>query len=212
MMKRLLPYLIVISSLLLAGSISFILTSYIENKQALSFGNRVESFKKEANEVKEIIQPKVTLSPSPQARSKTTQHIVNTPVPTPATEPNISSTPQPTTSPNSTPTQTPSSSPVPQTNQIKVSINGSSNFSVSVDDGANQCDVLNKALADGKISSLNMRYDSNYGTYAVCQINGIGKENSVWWTYTVNGQSPNQGCSYIKAKNGDLVEWKYIGS
>jgi len=39
-----------------------------------------------------------------------------------------------------------------------------------------------------------------------------GKETSVWWTYTVNGQSPDQGCSFIKTKNNDSVEWKYIGS
>ena len=112
--------------------------------------------------------------------------------------------------------QLPSPTPIPyqliQINQINVSINNSLNFTLDIEDGANQCDVLSKALADGKISSLNMKYDGNLGTYAVYQINGIGKETSVWWTYTVNGQSPDQGCSFIKTKNNDSVEWKYIGS
>jgi hypothetical protein len=83
---------------------------------------------------------------------------------------------------------------------------------VSIPDGANQCDVLSKALEQGKITQLNMRYDSNYKTYAVYQINGLGKENSIWWVYKVNGQSPNQGCSYIKANSGDNIEWRYIGT
>lgn len=57
-----------------------------------------------------------------------------------------------------------------------------------------------------------MRYNNDLGSYGVYQINGIGKDNAIWWTYTVNGQSPSQGCSYIKANNNDKVEWKYIGS
>ena len=109
----------------------------------------------------------------------------------------------------SDPTPTPVAT---STNQVNLSINGGANFSVVVNKDANQCDVLSKALEQGKISSLNIRYDKTYETYAVYQINGIGKENSVWWVYTVNGQSPTQGCSYIKVSNGDNIEWKYIGS
>lgn len=96
--------------------------------------------------------------------------------------------------------------------QVSLSINGQASFSVEVPKGSNQCDVLPKALDQGKISSLNMRYDSNYGTYAVYQINEIGSKNSVWWVYKVNGQSPSQGCSYIKVNNNDNIEWKYVGS
>jgi len=62
--------------------------------------------------------------------------------------------------------QLPSPTPIPyqliQINQINVSINNSLNFTLDIEDGANQCDVLSKALADGKISSLNMKYDGNW--------------------------------------------------
>jgi hypothetical protein len=57
-----------------------------------------------------------------------------------------------------------------------------------------------------------MRYNADYGTNAVYQINGIGKENAVWWGFKVNGQSPTQGCSYIKVNNGDNVLWEYAGN
>lgn len=107
---------------------------------------------------------------------------------------------------------TPMPSPSMQTYKINVSIVNSSSFVVAVPESASHCDVLTYALNDGKLSSLNMRYDSTMETYAVYQINGIGKENSVWWTYKVNGQSPNQGCSYIKANDNDSVIWEYIGS
>lgn len=96
--------------------------------------------------------------------------------------------------------------------KVNLTVNGSGAFPVEVSSGANQCDVLSQALAIGKIQSLNMRFNSDMGTYAVYQINGIGKDNSVWWTYKVNGQSPQQGCSYVKVNNGDNSEWSYIGN
>lgn len=129
--------------------------------------------------------PKPTSTPAPSQPSSSTDQVAN-PTPTPA-----------------------STAPF---EQVHLSINGSSSFNVAVSKDSNQCDVLSKALEQGKISSLNMRYDKTYETYAVYQINGIGKENSVWWVYTVNGQSPPQGCSYIKANSDNAIEWKYIGS
>lgn len=142
--------------------------------------------------------------------------------PTSLTSTKSTSTPKPTSIPaplqSSSSTGQVSNSPAPtQTSttafeQINLSINGSSSFNVTVSKDSNQCDVLSKALEQGKISSLNMRYDKTYETYAVYQINGMGKENSVWWVYTVNDQSPSQGCSYIKTNSGDNIEWKYIGS
>ena len=110
----------------------------------------------------------------------------------------------------STPTVAPTSAP--QGLQVSLIINGSSVGTVDVSAGANQCDVLSSALSQGKIQSLNMRYDSDLGTNAVYQINGIGKDNAVWWVYKVNGQSPNQGCSFIKVNNGDNAEWSYLGN
>src|SRR3989344_15428 len=43
------------------------------------------------------------------------------------------------------------------------------------------------------------------------QINGVGKGDSVWWTYKVNGKRPSAGCSQVKANNNDNVVWEYIG-
>lgn len=118
---------------------------------------------------------------------------------------------QPTNIPAPEPTSIPTTS-TPQNFKISLTINGSSVGSIDVSQGANQCDVLSQALSQGKIQSLNMRYNNDLGTNAVYQINGIGKENSVWWTFKVNGQSPNQGCSYIKVGDNDNVEWSYIGN
>lgn len=99
-----------------------------------------------------------------------------------------------------------------QEKKVNLSINGGSSLDVKISEGINQCDVLTNALSQGKIQSLNMRYDNSLGSYAVYQINGIGQTNSVWWTYKVNGQSPSQGCSFVRANANDSIEWKYIGS
>lgn len=199
LIKGSLPYLIIFLGLFFAGIISFLLVSPTKSSKVEYTENKVPGVTKTAEPVNPTPQPSASVKVKPSIKSGS----YKTPNPTTNSQSN-----------NSVTTQAKSPEPIqtPQTNQISVSINGSSSFTVSVTDGVNQCDVLSKALSDGKISSLNMRYDSNFGTYAVYQINGIGKENSVWWTYTVNNQSPNQGCSYVKAKNNDNVEWKYIGS
>jgi hypothetical protein len=126
----------------------------------------------------------------------------------------IIATPNPTGTIASTTTNQNSSSTNNQQNSIKVnlSINDGSSFSVEIPSGSNQCDVLTKAKSDGKISSLNMKYISDMGSYGIYQINGIGKENQVWWVYKVNGQSPSQGCDHVKANNNDSISWKYLGS
>lgn len=128
--------------------------------------------------------------------------------------PKIYSSPKPSLTPSPTiqVTSQPTPTPVIDTNQINVSINGHSTFIVSVNKTADQCDVLTKALQDGKITSLNMRYENAYKTYAVYQINGIGQETQVWWTYAVNGKNPPLGCSLVKTNNNDKVIWTYTGS
>lgn len=126
----------------------------------------------------------------------------------------VITTPVPTNSNGSTSGSTSSSGGSSQSVelQVSVSISPGGNFSLTVPSGSNQCDVLSKALSNGKISSLSMRFNSSLGTYGVYQINGVGKDNAVWWTYKVNGQSPSQGCSFIKVNNGDRIEWNYIGN
>jgi len=109
------------------------------------------------------------------------------------------------------PTNIPPTS-APQGLMISLTINGSSVGSMNITSGSNQCDVLSQALSQGKIQSLNMRYNNDMGTNAVYQINGLGKENVVWWVFKINGQSPSQGCSYIKVNNGDNILWEYLGN
>jgi hypothetical protein len=125
-------------------------------------------------------------------------------LPTPNTSTNVSS-------PTTIPTQQILPTAATVALQVQLSINGSLAGSITVDLGSTQCDVLMKAQEQGKISRLLMKYDNGLGTNAVYQINGIGKENAVWWVYKVNGQSPTQGCSFIKVNNGDAVEWEYKG-
>lgn len=144
--------------------------------------------------------PSPTQSPidsiKPKATSKKGSVVITTPVPTNG---------------NSSTTSSGGSSQNSEL-QVSVAVNPGGSFSLTIPSGSNQCDVLNKALSDGKISSLTMRFNNSLGTYAVYQINGVGKDNAVWWTYKVNGQSPSQGCSFIKVNNGDRIEWNYIGS
>ncbi len=200
---NLISFLIILLSLLFAGFVSSTLAVSQEIKKQESI-----------QEIKSISKTVELTPPNPKVTKSISVLITKTysPVPTavPSQAPYTIS--QPTNSP-SVAIQSPAPTPTPvvQTDQVNVSINGSSNFSLSVADGSNHCDVLSKALSDGKMASLNMKYSSAYDTYAVYQINGIGKENQVWWTYSVNGSNPPLGCSHIKVKNNDSVSWTYIG-
>lgn len=117
--------------------------------------------------------------------------------------------PPSTTQPTSV--QAPTSVPA-TTFSVNLSLNGSSVGQITMKNGQNQCDVLQNALSQGKIQSLNMRYDNSLGTNGVYQINGVGKDNAVWWTYKVNGTEPGQGCSYVHADSNESIEWDYIGN
>lgn len=152
----------------------------------------------------------VTPSPTPTAVVKRDTEESTIPTKVPTTVPTQTATSANTSTASNTPTNTPA--PQVATRQVNLSINGSGVGSVTVNEGANHCDVLSKAVEQGKISSLNMKFDENYGSYGVYQINGIGKDNAVWWVFKVNGASPNQGCSHIKVNNGETAEWEYKGS
>ncbi len=93
--------------------------------------------------------------------------------------------------------------------KVFLSVNGSPKGSVTLKSTANQCDVLRQAYSNELISSLTMKYNSQYKTYGVYVIDGIGDPNSVWWVYTVNNRS-QLGCSYVKVNGGDVVNWQYI--
>lgn len=94
--------------------------------------------------------------------------------------------------------------------EVSLGVNGSYKGKVTLSSSSNQCDVLSEARRTGLISSLDMRYNSQYKTYAVYVINDIGDSNSVWWTYQVNGKSPPYGCGYTAVHGGDSVNWQYV--
>ncbi|MEK7598010.1 MAG: DUF4430 domain-containing protein [Patescibacteria group bacterium] len=96
--------------------------------------------------------------------------------------------------------------------KVSLSINGSPVGQIDMKSSQNQCDVLNQALLQKKIKSLDMRFNRDFKTSVVYLINGVGKKDSVWWGFKVNSKSPNQGCSYINVKNGDSSEWSYLGN
>jgi hypothetical protein len=98
----------------------------------------------------------------------------------------------------------------PATASVALSVNGAAKGSVSLVSGSNHCNVLTAALSAGLISSLDMRYSSQYNTQAVYKINGQGDANNIWWTFRVNGASPPYGCSRLLVKNGDQVNWQYV--
>ncbi len=167
------------------------------------------------NEVK-AVQNKIILTPTQNPTPTKNEESVkgqttsNFPTLTPTAAPQTTNNAQSNSA--ASPTVQPTTQPSVQTFQVNLSINGSSVGSVTLDQGANQCDVLSRAKDQGKISSLLMKYDNNLGTNGVYQINGQGKENSVWWVYKVNGQSPGQGCSLVKANSGENIEWSYQGN
>lgn len=116
---------------------------------------------------------------------------------------------------NAQPAQTPAAASPPQTPAptsitVKLSVNDVYKGEVTLLQTSNQCDVLQKALESGVISSLDMRYSNQYKTYAIYAIEGQGDSGAIWWAYTVNGKSPPYGCSGTKVAAGDLVNWKYV--
>ncbi len=94
--------------------------------------------------------------------------------------------------------------------KVFLSVNGSPKGSVSLKSTANQCQVLTQAKAQGVISSLVMKYNESLNSYGVYVIDGIGRTDQVYWTYTVNGKPPPLGCSYVTVHGGDSINWRYI--
>lgn len=100
---------------------------------------------------------------------------------------------------------------VPPANvQVSFNVNDVRKGMVSVPLGSTQCDVIRTAYDTGLIASLDMRYSTQYKTYAVYVVDGVGDSGAIWWTYAVNGKSPPYGCGGTKAVDGDSVNWKYV--
>jgi len=204
--------ILIFSFLFFTGLVFLIFPLYSETKKESSPKSQIAGIQTEKSYTPKSspeVTPEVKISnPTPTTASPITHATSPTPLPKASAFPLVTSSVILSPTPSPLPAQTLASKSV----QVNVSINGTSSFTITVDEGANQCDVLKKALEEGKINSLNMQYNSTYNSYAVYQINGIGKENSVWWIYKVNGVPPKSGCSFIKANNGDNIEWQYIGS
>jgi hypothetical protein len=145
-------------------------------------------------------------SPSIPAQSETTP--TSQPGAKPTTPTTKASNQSATAPAQSSVASPPASSPAMVT--VSLSVNGEPKGGVTLASSSNQCQVLSSAFSSGVLSNLDIRYNTQYKTYAVYVINGIGDSNAVWWTYTVNGKSPPYGCSGTAVHGGDTVNWQYV--
>ena len=100
---------------------------------------------------------------------------------------------------------------VTSTIQVNLSIDGEPGKDLDIASGSNHCDLLNRALEMQIIDSLKMEFNDQYQTYGIYKINDIGKENEVWWVFTINGESAPAGCDGVTVNEGDQVVWEYLG-
>jgi hypothetical protein len=207
--KKLLPFAIIFSVLILAGTVSYGLYLLEKNQPTNEPATDTVIVEKIISES----SPSPTPSSSPLPQPKKITKPKSTVQPSPQLIPQPSQSPQTVTVANPEPSKPPTPSPTPviQKYQISVSIDGGSAFSLAIEEGKNHCDVLSQALQEGKLSSLNMQFNSSYNSYGVYQINGLGQTDQVWWGYKINDKSPAYGCSYIKVQNNDDVRWTYVG-
>lgn len=209
-LKKILPLLIVLTGLTLTG--------------AFTYGLSLVLPPLESNPVKSIslTETDPTPTPTPQDSKLDSVSITITPTSTPTTlsandtnptsQITPSSTPIPTNPPSPTSTTPPTTTPAPTARlQLTLQIDNDPPFNLEVDSPKNHCQVLEAALAQGKLSSLNLKFFPSFSSYAVYQINGLGDTNQVWWTYSINGQQPPYGCSQVMVNQGDVIHWTYAG-
>ena len=209
-LKKILPLLIVLTGLTLTG--------------AFTYGLSLVLPPLESNPVKSIslTETDPTPTPAPQDSKLDSVSITITPTSTPTTlsandtnptsQITPSSTPIPTNPPSPTSTTPPTTTPAPTARlQLTLQIDNDPPFNLEVDSPKNHCQVLEAALAQGKLSSLNLKFFPSLSSYAVYQINGLGDTNQVWWTYSINGQQPPYGCSQVMVNQGDVIHWTYAG-
>lgn len=78
-------------------------------------------------------------------------------------------------------------------------------------EGESVFDVLNRVVRENKIHMEFVETPAYNSVY----IEGIGNLYEFdggpqsGWMYSVNGEFPNYGCSSVKLKDGDVVEWVY---
>ena len=209
-LKKILPLLIVLTGLTLTGAFTYGLSLVLPTLES----NPVKSISKSETDP--------TPTPAPQDSKLDSASITIAPTPTPTTlsandtkptsQITPSSTPIPTNLPSPTSTTPPTTTPAPTARlQLTLLIDNDPPFTVEVDSPKNHCQVLEAALAQGKLSSLNLKFFPSLSSYAVYQINGLGDTNQLWWTYSVNGQQPPYGCSQVMVNQGDVIHWTYAG-
>ena len=219
--KQILPVSVVLGGLLFASFVSSGLYRFenrtSEEVKGANYQIKVAANNDSVNDVAPNLlpSPSPTFSEQPRAQKK---QVIAQASPTPEAKPQQytdnktgdSGPSQPIASP--TPQiSTPSPSHIPQQHSISVSIDSGNSFQLSVEQEKNNCDVLSQALSEGKLSSLNMQYNPSFSSYAVYQINGLGQEGQVWWTYSVNDKNPPLGCSQVQVQNNDQIRWMYVG-
>ena len=209
-LKKTLPLFLVITGLILTGvftySLSFVFSSPESNPPDSSSLTQTNPTPIPALQDSKLAPVSVTIALSPTPATLPSNNTNTTPQPTP--------TPIQTSQESSSPTltTTPTSAPTPGTNvHVTLQIDNEPPFDLEVDSSHNHCQVLETALAQGKLSSLNLKFFSSLSSYGVYQINGLGDTSQVWWTYSVNGQQPPYGCSQIKVNQGDVIHWTYAG-
>lgn len=80
---------------------------------------------------------------------------------------------------------------------------------VTFKSGETVFNVLNREMKANGIK-FNFQSSGAYNSVYVTEIGGIGQTLSQsGWMYRVNGKYINLGCSLVKLKNGDRVEWHY---
>ncbi len=154
-----------------------------------------------------------------EATIEKTITVTTTPVPTQATQTITAIASAPTSLPQPTTTQstttivtqhTTTSTTVSQSGPyVALSLHVGSNlttWAVSLSGTQTPCSILQAAKDQGKLSSLTIQhYGAPLNSDYVKEING----NSDNWTFTLNGDSKNMGCSYYSLNSGDTVVWSY---
>jgi len=209
-LKKTLPLLIILTGIILTGVLTYGLSLVFSSPESSNADSSsltktdptpTSSLSDTTLESASII---ITISPT----STPSQDTIITSQTTPSSTPTPTNSPSPT----ATSTTTPTSTPAPTTRlQFTLQIDNDPPFDLEVDSSHNHCQVLETALAQGKLSSLNLKFFSSLSSYAVYQINGLGDTSQVWWTYSVNGQQPPYGCSQVMVNQGDVIHWTYAG-
>ncbi len=222
----LLPVVVVVFTFIIAGSIAYAFAP----KPHATIAKVAITEKKVAMTTKKQ-KPSVTpevkvLGANTQKTSWPTAEVAKSPTATPVphstqTASNTTTSGQQTTTntltqqttQNSSPTVTPQPTTAPTTASVTNTVSmqvqdpaGTSNFMVTLKNGANACDVLQEAKDEGKINSVTFddSYMASLHSRYVTQINGYANN----WTFTINGSSPN-GCSLSNPKPNDSIVWKY---